>query len=245
MIRFCLLPILILLCGTLSAQKNTVKTLDKTSFLREILGAKYAKSDRAWTMPATQAVSDTFGVEATGGLFVGVDTIAFREVNGKKEAWVLFTVEGYLFNFARLEKTTGGWIVKNIHYRLHEGAHGEYAPIAFYIQMIGQKTFISIQEDWYKRGVITTNWVLYDPLSAQLAGKLELAYTGEKERHPDQYTETSFMQVKYESAQGLLPDIMLSQTLESKKKGAPAKIASRTLRYRWDQKQAMFYKVGK
>jgi hypothetical protein len=245
MMRFCLLPFLIFLCGTSFAQKNTVRTLDKTSFLREILGARYAKSDRAWTMPATQAVTDTFGVEATGGLFVGVDTIAYREVYGQKEAWVLFTVEGYMFNFARLIKTPAGWTVQNMHYRLHEGAHGEYAPLAFYIQMIGQKTFISIQEDWHKRGIITTNWVLYDPLSAKKAGKIELARVGEKERSPEQFTEISFLQVKYESVQEPLPDIMLTQFVDSKKKGAVSKTTSRTLRYRWDEKLATFIKVGK
>lgn len=235
----------ILAFNVLFAQKNTVRSLDKASFLREILGARYAKSDKFWTLPNTQAVQDTFGVQANGGLFVGVDTIAMREVDGKKEAWVLFTVEGYLFNFARLEKTTAGWKVKSIRYRLHAGTHGEYAPLSYRVKMIGLKTFISIEEDWHKRGIITTKWVLYDPLTTLKAAELELESTGEKERNPEQFTEISLLQIKYESVQEPLPDIMLTQFLESKKKGNAVKTSSRVLRYRWDDKKAVFYKVGK
>ncbi len=243
--KYTLFLIPVLVSGALFAQKNTVKTLDKASFLREILGARYVKSDKAWTLPQTQAVLDTFEVEAHGGLYVAVDTIALRDVGGDKEAWVLFTVEGYFFNFARLEKTPQGWTVKNMYYRLHQGAPGEYAPLAFYIQMIGSKSFISIQEDWYASGVITTKWILYEPFSAKLAGEIDLARLGEKEQNPAQYAEVSFLQIKYETVQPPLPDIMLTQTVESKKKGSSVQTSSRTLRYRWDARRAVFYKVGK
>ena len=243
--RYLLLLLLAFASQFLFAQKNTLKTLDEASFLREILGARYSKQDRAWTLPATQAVIDTFGVEANGGLFVGVDTIAVREVGGQKEAWVLFTVEGYLFNFARLDKTASGWKVKNMYYRFHEGAPGQYAPLELSIQMIGKKAFISIREDWFAGGVITTKWILYEPFSIKLAGEIDLSSIGEKEQNPEVYTEISFLQVKYESVREPLPDIMLTQTLESKKKGAAAKSTSRTLRYRWDTRRAVFYPVGK
>lgn len=243
--KYALLLIPVLVSGALFAQKNTVKTLDKTSFLREILGASYVKSDKAWTLPRTQAVLDTFEVEAHGGLYVAVDTIAIRDVGGDKEAWVLFTVEGYFFNFARLGKTPYGWTVKNMYYRLHEGAPGQYAPLAFYIQMIGSKSFIAIQEDWYASGVITTKWILYEPFSAKLAAEIDLARLGEKEQDPAQYTEISFLQIKYETVQPPLPDIMLTQNIESKKKGSYVQTSSRTQRYRWDARRAVFYKVGK
>lgn len=243
--KYALLLIPVLVSGALFAQKNTVKTLDKASFLREILGARYVKSDKAWTLPRTQAVLDTFEVEAHGGLYVAVDTIAVRDVGGDKEAWVLFTVEGYFFNFARLEKTQDGWRVKNMYYRLHEGAPGQYAPLAFYIQMIGSKTFIAIQEDWHASGVITTKWVLYEPFSAKLAAEIDMARLGEKDQNPAQYSEVSFVQVKYETVQPPLPDIMLTQNVESKKKGSSVQTTSRTLRYRWDTRRAVFYKVGK
>ncbi len=245
LMRYILFLFLALLSGHARAQKNTVKALDKTSFLRDILGARYSKSDRAWTLPPTEAVADTFGTSANGGLFVGVDTIVYRDVEGHKEAWVLFTVEGYLFNMARMTKTVLGWSVSNVRYRMHEGTHGHYAPLAFFIQMIGRKTFISVKEDRFGRGIIHTKWVLYDPLTFKKAGEMELATIGEKEQNPDQYTEIEFLQVKYESVQDPLPDIMLTQNLESKKKGEPARISSRTMRYRWDEKRSVFVKVGK
>jgi hypothetical protein len=53
------------------------------------------------------------------------------------------------------------------------------------------------------------------------------------------------MQVQYESIAEPLPDIMMTQTVEQKKKGAAAKTSTRTLRYRWDIRKAYFYKVGK
>lgn len=242
--RLHLLILSVVVSGVLSAQKSTVKTLDKNSFLKEILGARYVKADKFWTLPKTQATLDTFGVDANGGLFVGVDTIAFREVDGQKEAWVLFTVEGYLFNFARMQKTSTGWTVKKMHYRLHEGAPGEYAPLAFFIQSIGKKTFISIHEDWYGMGIITTKWVLYEPFSARKAGEIDMAREGEKEQNPEQYKEISFMQVKYESVQEPLPDIMLTQSIEQKRKGSTSISSTRTLRYRWDVRKAVFYKVA-
>lgn len=242
--RFYLLHLCIFYSGFLFAQ-TPLKTLDKSSFLRDVLGARYSKADRFWTLPNTQATRDTFGVEANGGLFAGVDTIAFREVDGRKEGWVLFTVEGYIFNFARMEKTPKGWQVKKMYHRLHTGAHGQYAPLAFYLQSIGKKTFISIQEDWFKSGIITTKWILYEPFSAKKAGELEMARSGEKEQNPDQYLEASFMQVQYEPVFEPLPDIMLTQTVEQKKKGAAVKTITRTLRYRWDIRKAIFYKVGK
>ncbi|MCA0238656.1 MAG: hypothetical protein LCH81_19950 [Bacteroidetes bacterium] len=230
---------------TLYAQQKTVKTLDKSSFLREILGARYSKADKFWTLPNTQATLDTFGVDANGGLFAGVDTIAFREVDGHKEAWVLFTVEGYIFNFARLEKTPQGWSVRHIYYRLHEGAPGEYAPLEYSMISIGKKTFLSIKEDWYGMGIITTKWVLYEPFSAHQAAEIDIAKTGEKEQNPDQFREISFMQVRYEPVVEPLPDIMLTQIVEQKKKGSEPKLSTRTLRYRWDIRKAIFYKMGK
>lgn len=243
--RYFLICFLAFLSGNATAQQKAVRTLDKTSFLRDILGARYSKPDRSWTLPPTQAVADTFGVAANGGLFVGVDTIVYRDVEGHKEAWVLFTVEGYLFNMARLGKTPQGWNVREMRYRMHEGTHGHYAPLAYFIQMIGRKTFISVKEDRFGRGIISTKWVLYDPLTFKKAGELELGKTGEKERNPDQYTEIELLQVKYESVQDPLPDIMVTQTLESKKKGEQLRISSRTLRYRWDDKRSAFVKVGK
>jgi hypothetical protein len=243
--RFYLLFLLFVVAAGLQAQQITLKTLDKSTFLRDILGARYSKSDKFWTLPNTQAARDTFGVDANGGLFAGVDTIAIREVDGRKEGWVLFTVEGYIFNFARLEKTPKGWQVKHMYYRLHEGAHGQYAPLGFFLQSIGKKTFISIQEDWYKAGIISTKWVLYEPFSAKKAGEIEMSRTGEKEQKPEQYQEVSLMQVLYEPVLEPLPDIMVTQTIEQKKKGAAAQTSTRTLRYRWDIRKAIFYKVGK
>ena len=112
MVRFVFLLLTLLGSASVFAQKSSTKIADANGFLRDILGAKYAKSDKRWTLPNTRLNRDTFGVEANGGLFVTVDTIVLRDVGPAKEAWVLFTVEGYMFNFARLEKTENAWVLK-------------------------------------------------------------------------------------------------------------------------------------
>ena len=162
--RFLSLLLFAALALPLSAQKTSIKIADAKSFLRDILAAKYSKSDKRWTLPNSQLVRDSFGVEANGGLFVSVDTILLRDVGQVKEAWVLFTVEGYMFNFARLEKSDAGWKVKVMRCRFHEGAPGEYAPESFGFQMVGRKTLISVRETWYAIGVTTTRWLLFNPL---------------------------------------------------------------------------------
>jgi hypothetical protein len=239
--RYLFLGLSLLLCAALPAQKKHMKVLDKPNFLREILGAKYSKSDRIWALPRTDATRDTFGVEANGGLFVEVDTLFTREVGGLKEAWVLFLVEGYIFNFARMGQSASGWEIKKMHYRLHEGAPGEYAPLDFDAVMIGKKTFLSIQEDWYGGGIIRTNWLLFDPLTGREAGKIELARTGEKEQNPQAFTEILCLQQRFEPTKAApLPDIVLSQSVDQKKKGATARLSTRTLRYRWDDKKGIY-----
>lgn len=228
-----------------NAQKASTKIADAKSFLRDILGAKYAKADKRWTLPNTPLMRDTFGVEANGGLFVSVDTIILRDVGSAKEAWVLFTVEGYMFNFARLEKSDAGWYVKTMRYRFHEGAPGEYAPESFGFQMIGRKTLISIREVWYASGVTTTNWLLFNPLKqAAPAGEFKLAREGEKEQNPDAYSETTTIETRYETMKESLPDILLTQQTEQKTKGKPAKTTSRTQRYRWDLGTESYQKVA-
>ncbi len=240
--------ILLLICfvSTAFAQKTSIKIADKQSFLRDILGAKYSKSDKRWTLPNTQLMRDTFGVEANGGLFVSVDTILLREVGAQKEAWVLFNVEGYMFNFARLLKSETGWKVKTMKYRFHEGAPGEYAPESFVFQMIGKKTFISIQELWYAIGVTTTQWLLFNPLhDAAPAGKFDLAREGEKEQMPEAYTEMTTIETRYEPMKESLPDILLTQRMEKKVKAKPAKVTNHTVRYRWNLSTESYQKVAK
>lgn len=228
------------------AQKSVIKIADAQSFLRDILAAKYTKSEKRWTLPNTQLMRDTFGVEANGGLFVSVDTIILRDVGTVKEAWVLFTVEGYMFNFARLEKSDTGWKLKTMRYRFHEGAHGEYSPEEFGFQMIGRKTFISLREMWYGMGVTSTRWLLFNPLKdAMLSCELDLAREGEKEQIPDAYTEITTTETRYEPMQESLPDILLTQATEKKVKGKPAKTSSRTLRYRWNLSTETYQKVAK
>ncbi|HND88520.1 MAG TPA: hypothetical protein PK971_09330, partial [Saprospiraceae bacterium] len=189
---------------------------------------------------------DTFGVEANGGLFVTVDTIVLRDVGPAKEAWVLFTVEGYMFNFARLEKTENAWVLKFMRYRFHEGAHGEYAPESFSFQMVGRKTFISIQEVWYNAGIYETKWHLFDPLQqAAAAGSFDLKQEGGKEQNPTEYTEYVTTDKRYEAMKESLPDILLVQRVEEKPKGKPAKKSTRTLRYRWNLSTEAYQKVAK
>lgn len=228
------------------AQKTSIKIADAKSFLRDILAAKYSKADKRWTLPNTQLMRDTFGVEANGGLFVSVDTIILRDVGPVKEAWILFTVEGYMFNFARLEKSDAGWQVKVMRYRFHEGAPGEYAPEVFGFQMIGRKTLISVRELWYASGVTTTRWLLFNPLrQAAPAGEFDLVREGEKEQDPEAYTEMTTLETRYEAMKESLPDILLAQRTEQKVKGKPAKSTDRTLRYRWNLSTESYQKVAK
>jgi hypothetical protein len=228
------------------AQKTSIKIADAKSFLRDILAAKYSKADKRWTLPNTPLVRDTFGVEANGGLFVSVDTIILRDVGPVKEAWVLFTVEGYMFNFARLEKSDAGWKVKTMRYRFHEGAPGEYAPESFGFQMVGRKTLISVREIWYASGVTTTRWLLFNPLrQAAPAGEFDLAREGQKEQDPEAYTEMTTLETRYEAMKESLPDILLAQRTEQKTKGKPAKTTERTLRYRWNLSTEAYQKVAK
>jgi len=246
MFRF--LSTLLLAVSLLSAhaQKTSIKIADAKSFLRDILAAKYSKADKRWTLPNTQLVRDTFGVEANGGLFVSVDTIILRDVGPVKEAWVLFTVEGYMFNFARLEKSDAGWQVKTMRYRFHEGAPGEYAPESFGFQMVGRKTLISVRETWYAIGVTTARWLLFNPLrQAAPAGEFDLAREGEQEQNPEAYTEMTTLETRYEAMKESLPDILLAQRTEQKVKGKPAKTTERTLRYRWNLSTESYQKVAK
>jgi hypothetical protein len=221
----------------LFAQKNVIPKVEPTAFLRDILGAKYAKSDKSWTLPRTQAMLDTFEADATGGLFVGVDTILFRTVGDTKEAWVLFTVEGYMFNFARLEKTEGGWKKKAIYYRFHEGKHGNYGPEGIGFHMIAQKTFISVREYWFKKGVTTRKWQLFDPFTRENVGSIELEKKDEKDRSPDVYLEFKTTKTAFEATDQLLPDIVLTQQVERKEKGKKAVKETRTVRYGWSNRK--------
>ncbi len=246
MSRFLSLLFLAALALPISAQKTSIKIADAKSFLRDILAAKYSKSDQRWTLPNSKLVRDSFGVEANGGLFVSVDTIILRDVGLVKEAWVLFTVEGYMFNFARLEKSDAGWKVKALRCRFHEGAPGEYAPESFGFQMIGKKTLVSIRETWYGMGITTTRWLLFNPLKqAAPAGEFDLAREGEKEQEPEAYTEMTTIETRYEAMKESLPDILLTQRTEQKTKGKPAKTTARTLRYRWNLSTESYQKVAK
>lgn len=246
MIRFAFLLLTLLGGIPAFAQKASTPIADAKSFLRDILGAKYAKSDKRWTLPNTRLNRDTFGVEANGGLFVTVDTIVLRDVGPAKEAWVLFTVEGYMFNFARLEKTEHAWVLKSIRYRFHEGAPGEYAPESFRFQMLGRKTFISIREVWYNAGTYETKWHLFDPLrQAGAAGSFDLRQEGGKEQDPTEYTEYTTTDTRYQAMKESLPDIVLTQRVEQRAKGKPAQKSTRTLRYRWNLSMEMYQKVAK
>ena len=244
--RFLSLLLFAALALPLSAQKTSIKIADAKSFLRDILAAKYSKSDKRWTLPNSQLVRDSFGVEANGGLFVSVDTIILRDVGPVKEAWVLFTVEGYMFNFARLEKSDAGWNLKVMRCRFHEGAPGEYAPESFGFQMVGRKTLISIRELWYGMGITTTRWLLFNPLKQAVpAGEFDLAREGEKEQDAEAYSEMTTIETRYEAMKESLPDILLTQKTEQKAKGKAAKTTQRTLRYRWNLSTESYQKVAK
>lgn len=246
MIRILFFCWMLLLGVSAEAQKTSIKIADANSFLRDILAAKYSKQDRRWQLPNTPLNRDTFGVEANGGLFVSVDTILLRDVGESKEAWVLFTVEGYMFNFARLEKTSTSWVLKHMRYRFHEGAHGEYAPEVFRFQMIGRKTFISVRELWYNAGVYESRWLLFNPLKqAAPVVSMEVKREGDKEQHPEQYVEFSTTDTRYEAMKESLPDILLVQRVEERPKGKPARKGTRTLRYRWNLSTETYHKVAK
>lgn len=237
MLKIKLLTFLCCCAAALFAQQaKPVKTVTETTFLRDVMGAKYSKSDKMWAMPRTQAVQDSFGLDLEGGLFARVDTIITRDVGKDKETWVLFTVEGHIFNMARLTKAKEGWLLKNIRYRLHTGAPGEYAPLTFGFRVIGGKTFVSITEMWYAIGITTTKWLLFDPFMGKKAGEFDLAREGGKEQTPDAYTEFKTDKTEFPVSRLALPDLHLTQTVEQKLKGKPAKTTSRVAKYRWNDK---------
>ncbi|MCC7244286.1 MAG: hypothetical protein IT269_01290 [Saprospiraceae bacterium] len=222
----------------LSAQtKEFIAKPDAVGFLRDIMGAKYSKSDKSWVLPRTGANQEIFDVDAEGGLFVGVDTILQRNVGEEKEAWILFTVEGYMFNFARLVKTPKGWQKKAIYYRFHEGAHGNYGPEQIGFEMIAQKTFISVKEYWFKKGVTTRKWQLFDPFTRSRVGIIELDRTGEKKQQPDAYQEYKTSNITMTPTDKILPDIILTQALDEKPAGKKAEKKARKVRYSWVKDQ--------
>jgi hypothetical protein len=215
-------------------QSKPVKTVTETTFLRDVMGAKYSKSDKMWALPRTQAIKDSFAMDLEGGLFARVDTIITRDIGDGKETWVLFTVEGHVFSMARLEAVKGGWQLKNIRYHLHEGAHGEYAPLKYGFRVIGGKTFVSIEEMWYAIGITTTKWLLYDPFTGRKAGEFDLAREGGKEQNLEVYTEFSTEKTTFPAGASALPDLILTQKLAQKTKGKPVKESVREVKYRWD-----------
>ncbi len=227
----------------MQAQSEYLKTPDATSFLKEMLGAKYSKSDKFWVLPRTTEYGKIFGTDAEGGLFSNVDTILMRKVGDVQEAWILFTVEGYMFNFARLEKTPKGWKKKSIFYKFHEGAPGEYQPEYFGFQMIAQKTFISIKESWYGAGITTQKWLLFDPFNRKEVGSFELNREGEKEQRPESFKEIKTIKTKLEVTDQLLPDIIFEQAVLQKLKGKKEQESIRTLRYIWNATKSAYEKA--
>ncbi len=221
----------------LAQTKEFTPKPDAVGFLRDLMGAKYSKSDKSWVLPRTGANQKIFDVDAEGGLFVGVDTILQRNVGEEREAWILFTVEGYMFNFARLEKTSKGWQKKAVYYRFHEGAHGNYGPEQIGFEMIAQKTFISVREYWFKKGVTTRKWQLYDPFTRAKAVTIDLDRTGEKKQLPNAYQEYKTTDIKMEPTERLLPDIVLTQAVEEKADNKKAEKKTRKVRYTWQKEQ--------
>jgi hypothetical protein len=238
-----LLLLLLLPSFLMAQQSKPVKTVTETTFLRDVMGAKYSKSDKMWALPRTQAIKDSFAMDLEGGLFARVDTIITRDIGEGKETWVLFTVEGHVFSMARLEAVKGVWQLKSIRYHLHEGAHGEYAPLDYGFRVIGGKTFVSIEEMWYAIGITTTKWLLFDPFTGNKAGEFDLAREGGKEQNPDVYTEFKTEKIAFPTGRLALPDLVLTQNLTQKTKGKPEKETVREVKYRWDSRVKRYLTV--
>jgi hypothetical protein len=224
---------------------KTVKKLDAVSFLKEILGATYSKADKFWVLPRNAETKSLFESDAEGGLFVSVDTIVRREVGDRQEQWVLFVVEGYIFNFASLVKTDAGWQLKEMKYSLHQGAPGEYAPTDFNFAMISQKTFISIKEMWMNGDNITEKWLLFDPFSLKSAGNMPLSKessTGDED-WPEQYNYFKTTDIAYKIDKAILPDVVLTQTVQDKVKDKKELRSTRKVRYVWNDKKSTYEKA--
>jgi hypothetical protein len=219
---------------------KVVKKLDSVSFLKEILGAKYSKADKSWVLPRSEDNAALFNNDAEGGLFVAVDTMIKRNVGVHQEQWVLFIVEGYIFNFATLVKTDEGWELKDMKYSLHQGAPGEYAPIDFNFEMISQKTFVSIKEMWMNGDVIIEKWLLFDPFTSKSAGKFKMAVEPTSDELPETYSYYQTKNVAYKAGKGILPDLLFSQNLQEKAKGKKAVKTDKTIRYIWNEKTANY-----
>ncbi len=222
-------------CASLieAQQPVSLKKMDAPSFYANI-GAKYAATEKQWQLPATAKYLQLFDNGDSGPFEVVLDSILFRPVGDKEEAWVLFRASKVVYNFARYEKTAAGWQRKALHYNIYNGPPGEYSTDVFGFAMIGTKTYINVLETYNNRFVNTTNWILIDPFDPQKRSSLKWARIGEKEDSANQYEEYETTGVQYGVVPGGMPDITLTQKVEVKTKGKPVQKLTRTLKYAYD-----------
>ena len=212
-------------------------------FLADILGASYNKKIKHWVLPNTSpafaAAQDLQG----DGVQVQVDSIAMRQVDEELEAWVLFSMEKYVYGFARLRVKDGGWGIQKVYYKLHEGAPGEYSRLNFMFQTLGPKTCIGVQELWHTIGVTEEKWHVFDPFAGTNIGTFDMSSFGEKEFKPAAYTEFETVDIEFHPVKNGLPDVILVQKGIQKLKGKAEAPFSRKLKFRFDPKKQTYVRT--
>lgn len=222
--------------SSVEISSQTVEVLNKQSFLREVLGAKYSAKTRRWTLGASSPVLRHFEDAGEDGLTVQLDSILLRKVGAQQEAWVAYRVDDYMFNFTRLRRSPDGWNLQQARYHLHDGAPGEYSCELYGFQMVGRKTFLRIVELWYAMGITSAQMHLYDPFSGKRLGTFDLGSAGGKEQDEDAYLEYETTKIDFPAGPKGTPDVVLYQACAEKKPGKKARTFQRTLRYRFDGK---------
>jgi hypothetical protein len=200
------------------------------------IGAKYNATKAEWQFPATDRYINLFdnGVGPEGVPFpVVLDSVLFRQVGNKEEAWVLFRAGNVAYNFARYEKKGSGWYRKALHYKIYEGAPSQYSTDLHGFTMIGTKTYINILETFAGPNS-TTAWILIDPFDRNKRSAILWASIGEKDWDSYQYVEYETEHVDYEDRPDNMPDLLVYQTVELKTEGKEAQKSKRVLRYRHD-----------
>lgn len=243
MMRF--IVILLFLSQTVfSTAQITYGTVPKPEgFLADILGASYNKKIKQWILPNTSPAFAAAQDLKDDGVQVQVDSMVMRQVDDELESWVLFSVEKYVYGFARLQVKDGGWSPQKIYYKLHEGAPGEYSRLNFMLQTLGPKTCIGIQELWYTSGVTDEKWLLFDPFSGENIGSFDMSSFGEKEQKPAAYTEFETNDIEFHPVKNGLPDVILVQKGIQKLKDKPEAPFSRKLKFRYDPKKKTYVRT--
>lgn len=241
-----LLFCLALFCYSIAAhaQMSPTETPTGEYFLRNIMGAKLNPKTGLWILPDTSRLRSRVEDVGGPGHAIRLDSFCLKTIGDRQEAWVLFTVEGHAFNFARLEKSGPHWWVRRMRTLLHVGAPGEYAYTSYGIELVGGKTFISIHEQWYAMGRYTDEWLLYDPFTLKQCGRFVITKRGEKEQSPEAYADFETVDKQYLTVEAGAADIQFVQMWEEKLQGMPPRILKKTLRYHFDNETKVYVPVG-